>query len=305
MGEKLDYGGETTAQQTFAAMGAIGLLLALMFGILNLGSVVQDSARSLVEPLMPIGAVLGWRVIALLFGLAAIVSMFRSGPGNMQVLLHEQRSMTLLHPVGFQKFVTFSSWTLLSNILYFASVSVASVLHINGSNVPFWLETMEIGMFAVACGSAFLTATIVRYIILPDLFASNRSSDHIFLYHEQAMHNLAAIFLAVEVVLVAPKLHPYLALFCVGMGLVYVCFAYIFAYRGGGYYVYSFIDPRLRYAPFTMLGLAFAIAVFFLGVLIASMIVEMNTWLGALLLAIWVSLIVQFTGPKPEDQSSS
>ena len=257
MGEKLDYGGETTAQQTFAAMGAIGLLLALMFGILNLGSVVQDSARSLVEPLMPIGAVLGWRVIALLFGLAAIVSMFRSGPGNMQVLLHEQRSMTLLHPVGFQKFVTFSSWTLLSNILYFASVSVASVLHINGSNVPFWLETMEIGMFAVACGSAFLTATIVRYIILPDLFASNRSSDHIFLYHEQAMHNLAAIFLAVEVVLVAPKLHPYLALFCVGMGLVYVCFAYIFAYRGGGYYVYSFIDPRLRYAPFTMLRIGF------------------------------------------------
>ena len=83
MGEKLDYGGETTAQQTFAAMGAIGLLLALMFGILNLGSVVQDSARSLVEPLMPIGAVLGWRVIALLFGLATIHI------DNMAVLLNK------------------------------------------------------------------------------------------------------------------------------------------------------------------------------------------------------------------------
>ena len=109
MSDKLDYGGESTAQQTFAAMGAIGLLLALVFATLNLGSVVQSSARSLVEPLMPIGAVLGWRVIALLFGLAAIVSMFRSGPGNMQVLLHEQRSMAMLHPAGFQKFVTFSS----------------------------------------------------------------------------------------------------------------------------------------------------------------------------------------------------
>jgi hypothetical protein len=54
-----------------------------------------------------------------------------------------------------------------------------------------------------------------------------------------------------------------------------------------------------------MLGLAFAIAVFFLGILMASMIVQMNTWLGALLLAIWVSLIVQFRGPIPEDQSSS
>lgn len=305
MGDKLDYSGGSNARQTFAALGFIGILLAVVFTTIKLDTVVQDSAQSMVEPLMPIGAVLGWRLIALMFGLAAIVSMFRSGPGNMQVLLHEQRTMTMLHPVGFQKFVTFSSWTLLSNILYFASVSIASILHINGLTVPLWLATMEIAMFAVACGSAFLTATIVRHIILPDLFASNRSHDYIFLYHEQVMHNLAAIFLAIEIVLVAPKLHPYLALFCVGMGLVYVCFAYLFAYKGGGYYVYSFIDPRLRYAPFTMLGLAFAIAVFFLGILMASMVVQMNTWLGALLLAVWVSLIVQFRGPKPDGQSSS
>ena len=48
MDDKLDYGGESTAQQTFAAIGAIGLLLALVFATLNLGSVVQNSARSLV-----------------------------------------------------------------------------------------------------------------------------------------------------------------------------------------------------------------------------------------------------------------
>lgn len=300
MDEGLDYGGTSNAQQTFAAVGLIGALLAVAFATLDLDTVVEDSAHSMVEPFIPIGAVLGWRLIALMFGLAAIVSMFRAGPGNMQVLLHEQRTMTVLHPVGFQKFVTFSSWTLLSNILYFASVSVATILHINGSTVPLWLATLEMAMFAVACGSAFLTATVVRYIILPDLFDSNRNHDYMFQYHEQAMHNLAAIFLAVEVVLVAPTLHPYLALFCLGMGLVYVCFAYSFAYMGGGYYVYSFIDPRLRYAPFTMLGLAFAIAVFFLAILMASMVVQMNTWLGALLLAIWVSLIVQFRGPTPE-----
>ena len=47
MSDKLDYGGESTAQQTFVAMGAIGLLLALVFATTNLGSVVQNSARSL------------------------------------------------------------------------------------------------------------------------------------------------------------------------------------------------------------------------------------------------------------------
>ena len=305
MAEQLDYGKPGTAGQTFGALALVGVLLAYVFATLDLAPQIAETAQSFIEPTAPLGAVLGWRLIAAGFGIAAVVSMFRVGPGTMEVLMHEKRELALLHPVGFEKFVTFSSWTLLSNILYFVSSSVAAGLHLSGREVPSWLEVTQVCMFVVACGSAFLTATIVRHVILPKLFESNRDTAFIFLYHEQMMHNLTALFLAIEVVIVAPKLHPQLALFCIGMGLVYVCFAYLFAYKGGGFYVYSFIDPRLKYAPFTMMGLAVAIAVFFTGVHLASLIVVANIWAGALVLALWVSLIVQFRPPERETQASS
>ena len=79
----------------------------------------------------------------------------------------------------------------------------------------------------------------------------------------------------------------------------------LFAYKGGGYYAYSFIDPRKKHAPFTMLGLAGAIAVFYLGILLASRLVEWNVYLGSIVLALWVSLIVQFWSNDPQSQSSS
>ena len=126
-----------------------------------------------------------------------------------------------------------------------------------------------------------------------------------FQYHEQVMHNFAAIFMAIEVLLVVPTLRPEFALYCVGMGLFYVCFAYIFAYNGGGFYVYSFIDPRLRYAPFTMLALALAIAVFYLGIVLVTLVVEWNIFIGGVLMTAWISLIVQFWSNNPNAQSSS
>jgi hypothetical protein len=137
------------------------------------------------------------------------------------------------------------------------------------------------------------------------VFNSDRDSDFLFTYHEQVMHNFAAIFLAVELVLVAPTLHPEFALYGIGMGLVYVSFAYVFAYQGGGYYVYSFIDPRLRYAPIVMSGLAATIAAFYLAIYVVSHVVHMNALLGAMLIASWVIMIVQFRPTQKTNQSSS
>ena len=54
-----------------------------------------------------------------------------------------------------------------------------------------------------------------------------------------------------------------------------------------------------------MLGLAGAIAVFYLGILLASRLVEWNVYLGSIVLALWVSLIVQFWSNDPQTQSSS
>ena len=305
MASELDYGPAHTDRQTFVAIGLVASLLFMVYAMTDLQSLVAESAESLNGSRNPSWVVTGARCIALGMGLIAVGMMFRVGPGNMQVLLHEQREVKLIHPVGFEKFVTFSSWTLLSNILYFASALTASVYSTNGGSIPSWLELVQVNMFVIACGSAFLTATVVRYIILPDFVDSERDSQYMFQYHEQVMHNFAAMFLAVEVMLVAPVLHPELALSCVGMGLVYVAFAYLYAYKGGGYYAYSFIDPRKKFAPFIMLGLAGAIAVFYLGILLASRLVEWNVYLGSIVLALWVSLIMQFWSTDPETQSSS
>jgi hypothetical protein len=305
MASELDYGPAHTDRQTFVAIGLVGSLLIVVYAITDFQSLVTESADSLNGSSTPSWVVTSARCIALGMGLIAVGMMFRVGPGTMQVLLHEEREVRTLHPAGFEKFVTFSSWTLLSNILYFASALAASLFGMNGGSIPQWLELIQVNMFVVACGSAFLTATVVRYIILPDFVNAERDSQYMFQYHEQVMHNFAAMFLAVEVMLVAPVLHPQLALSCVGMGLFYVAFAYLFAYKGGGYYAYSFIDPRKKHAPFIMLGLAGAIAVFYLGILLASRLVEWNVYLGSIVLALWVSLIVQFWSNDPQTQSSS
>ncbi|MAZ42524.1 MAG: hypothetical protein CMB19_01110 [Euryarchaeota archaeon] len=305
MADDFDYGSPATDRQTFAAIAIVGAILALLFIVLDIGDLVSKSAQSLNDPHAPTVPVVSFRLLALAMGVWAVVKMFRVGAGNMVVLLHEERKLKLIHPIGIEKFVTFSSWTLLSNILYFSSVLLAAFYRMNEAPIPSLLEHFQIIMFAVACGTSFLTATVVRHIILPDFIDSQRDSQYMFQYHEQVMHNFAAIFMAIEVLLVVPTLRPEFALYCVGMGLIYVCFAYIYAYNGGGFYVYSFIDPRLRYAPFTMLALALAIAVFYLGIVLVTLVVEWNIFIGGVLMTAWVSLIVQFWSNDPNAQSSS
>ncbi len=305
MADDFDYGPPNTDRQTFAAVAIVGTVLALLFMFLDIGELVSKSAQSLNNPQAPAVPMMAFRLLAFAMGVYAVVKMFQVGAGNMMVLLHEEKKLKLLHPIGIEKFVTFSSWTLLSNIFYFGSVLLAALYRMNEATVPSLLEHFQIIMFAVACGSSFLTATVVRHIILPDFIDSQRDSQYMFQYHEQVMHNFAAIFMAIEVLLVVPSMRPEFALYCVGMGLIYVCFAYIFAYNGGGFYVYSFIDPRLRYAPFTMLALALAIAVLYLGIMLVTLVVEWNIIIGGVLMTAWVSMIVQFWSNNPNAQSSS
>jgi hypothetical protein len=305
MADDFDYGPPNTDRQTFAAVAIVGTVLALLFMFLDIGELVSKSAQSLNNPQAPAVPMMAFRLLAFAMGVYAVVKMFQVGAGNMMVLLHEEKKLKLLHPIGIEKFVTFSSWTLLSNIFYFGSVLLAALYRMNEATVPSLLEHFQIIMFAVACGSSFLTATVVRHIILPDFIDSQRDSQYMFQYHEQVMHNFAAIFMAIEVLLVVPSMRPEFALYCVGMGLIYVCFAYIFAYNGGGFYVYSFIDPRLRYAPFTMLALALAIAVLYLGIMLITLVVEWNIIIGGVLMTAWVSMIVQFWSNNPNAQSSS
>ena len=235
--------------------------------------------------------ILTWRIFCLLVGVSAAVYMVKIGAGNMRVITIKECEEITIYPVGLSKFVTFSSWTLLSNIAYFAiSVSSQSLESLN-VKVPDFLLGLQVLFFCIGIAMAFMTATIVRHIILPDEVRIGRNHDHMFLFHEQIMHNFAAVFLAVELILVRPDLEPQFAIIGVLTGIFYVTFAYLFAYLGGGYIVYSFLHPKPKIAPVLVFVLAGMIALFYTGLWFVS---TLDRFYAIPILIVWVSLIVQF-----------
>ena len=108
------------------------------------------------------------------------------------------------------------------------------------------------------------------------------------------MHNFCTIFLVVEIIITTPQLEFSYMLFGILIGLTYALFAFPFAVYGGGYYCYSFIDPRLQKAPIFILMLALAISISYVGVWLVSELIASNTILGSLLLMAWCWMIVQF-----------
>ena len=197
----------------------------------------------------------------------------------------------IYHPDGIEKFITFSSWTLLVNVIYFASASLVQTLDYFDISSPHVLSQIQVFAFCTGIAIAFLTATIVRHIILPDEARLGRNCDHMFLFHEQVMHNFAAIFLAIELIILRPNLIPEFAIFGLFLGIIYVVFAYLFAYFGGGYLAYSFIHPKPKIAPFLVIALASCIAIFYSGLWFIS---TLDQTIAGVLLSAWVVLIVQF-----------
>ena len=235
--------------------------------------------------------ILIWRISCLLVGVSAAIYMVKIGAGNMRVISIKECEEITTYPVGLSKFVTFSSWTLLSNIAYFViSVSTQSLEFLK-IGVPEFLLRLQVFTFCIGIAMAFMTATIVRHIILPDEVRIGRNHDHMFLFHEQIMHNFAAIFLAVELLLVNPDLKPQFAIIGLLMGIAYVTFAYLFAYFGGGHIVYSFLHPKPKIAPVLVFVLAGMIALFYTGLWFVS---TLDRVFAIPILMVWVSSIVQF-----------
>ncbi len=259
--------------------------------VIDLFGSVDDSASSFQSSSY---LVLVWRLLCLSVGLYAIFFMFKVGPGNMMVIRLEDSQEVLLHPVGFEKFVTFSAWTLLVNVLYFAVASLLQIMN-NGESSDIGLfGKLQVIAFVAGISMAFLTATVVRHIILPNEVRNTREHSHMFLFHEQIMHNFAAIFLAVEMILISPNLASEFALFGLFFGIIYISFAYINAYYGSGFFAYSFLHPKPKIAPFFAVGLASSLAVFYLGLWLVSEVRQTNIWLSGITMIVWVLLIVQF-----------
>ena len=276
---------------TIGVIIAVSIAIVIVGLIIDLFGSVDKSASSFQSSSY---LVFVWRILCLSVGLYAIFFMFKVGPGNMMVVRLEDNQDVLLHPVGIEKFVTFSSWTLLVNVLYFAVASLLQLLNNGEASDIGLLGKLQVIFFVAGISMAFLTATVVRHIILPNEVRNTREHSHMFLFHEQIMHNFAAIFLAVEMILVSPNLASEFALFGLFFGIVYLSFAYVNAYYCSGFFVYSFLHPKPKIAPIFAVGLASGIAVFYLGLWLVSEVRQTNIWLSGITMIVWTVLIVQF-----------
>ena len=235
-----------------------------------------------------------WHIACLLVGLRAIAFMYTMKTGHMIVRSHEKKEDILIHPLGIKKFVTFSSWTLILNVLYFFFATVSSFVLLAGIDLPSGLAQLLGGVFVTALGASFLTSTVVRYVILPGNQSDEEHHKRQFWFHNQMMHNFCTVFLVIEILLTSPQLEFVYMLFGILIGLTYALFAFPFAAFGGGYYCYSFIDPRLQKAPLFITMLALAISLSYAGVWFVSELVSFNILIGGFLLVAWCSQIVQF-----------
>ena len=215
-------------------------------------------------------------------------------PGRMFVTSHETNEKFMIHATGFQRITTFSSWTLMVFGLAFLSAGAVTWLEVFNQPIPNLLASLTVVLMPIAYGSAFITATVVRYVIIPDEIAQKRPFGTFFLNYELVMHNYTAILLAVDLFLVQAKLNWEFGIFPVYFGIVYVLFSYAFARKKNGYYIYNFLDPRIRMAPLFLFALALACCMFYIGLWLVSAIIQWNILVGGAILWFWVSKIVLF-----------
>ena len=288
-----DYGETESVRWSMATLAMIGASSFSLLFIWDVLSLLETTGYSLAEGSFD-GLMAMWHIACLLLGLQAIAFMYRMKTGHMIVRSHAKKEDVLIHPLGIKKFVTFSSWTLILNVMYFFFATIGSFFVLAGTELPSTLARLLAGVFVTALGASFLTSTVVRYVILPGNYSDEEHHERQFWFHNQMMHNFCTIFLVIEILLTSPQLEFVYMLFGILIGLTYAAFAFPFAVFGGGYYCYSFIDPRLRKAPLFIAMLALAISLSYIGVWFVSELVSVNLFLGGFLLIVWCSQIVQF-----------
>ena len=218
-------------------------------------------------------------------------------PGVMQPLFRKELMVKPHSSLGLEKLVPFSSWTLMIFCISMWINGVFSLSILLGVTPSPILIKIGVAFFATAFSAAALTAVVVRHVILPSMIQNGSSIDHMFLPHEQVMHNWALILLAVELGLGWMTVQAPMVSLGLSYGALYLIFAEFWALWGGGYYVYEFIDSRPRLAPFFLLGLTILCALSFGIGWFVSLIREDNPVFAALLLLILVIGSTRFKNP--------
>ena len=305
MGTLPDYGGKDYSPYTYGTISVVLLISVFVAWRLNLIALIENSPFQFQSDRFPDILLAMFRTACFTLSVYTImILMVRSKtPGKMTALRHQERDYHLFEIFGFERLVTFSSWTLIMFGLAFLFSSIGTWHGVFGNAIPDWVRLCSTLFYPLALGSAFLTSTVVRYIIIPNEIKMERDLNHLFLPHEMVMHNMTAILLAVDLIATQPDLQPEFGLLGVLMGIIYVIFAYLWANYGGGYYVYSFIEPRVKGAPQFLVGLAFSISLFYLGLWLIIELMNEVFLLGVIVLCLWVKQIIMFKQPVQNNNS--
>ncbi|MGB1986085.1 MAG: hypothetical protein ACPHS8_06520, partial [Candidatus Poseidoniaceae archaeon] len=222
---------------SLATLFGFGGFATILLFVWDVPSLLSSTGTSLMDSTWVFSAFI-WRLFCLMVGISAIIYMFRMKTGHMIVRSHQKKEDILIHPLGIRKFVTFSSWTLLLNVVYFFLATLSSLAIVLGNDISESLNQALAGTFVTALGASFLTSTVVRYVILPGDYTDHEHHQRQFWFHNQVMHNLCTIFLVTEIIITTPQLEFTYMLFGILIGLTYALFAFPFAVYGGGYYCY-------------------------------------------------------------------
>lgn len=300
MAEIFEYGDKDQDKLTYLIVGLVTISSIMFVNYFEVLNTLDSTVISLKSSILPSIILTFFRTGAtiLAFYTIFILMIMNKDGGFMNPLFRKERESMPHKTMGVERMVPFSSWNLIVCGLCFLSMAILGWYEYFDTEAPQFLNLLSGMLLPMALGMAMLTSTVVTYVIVPEETRSDRNYDHLFETHEMVMHNWAIILLALDIFLSRPNLSWELGIFGLIIGVIYSIFAYLYAIFGGGYYVYSFIDPRIKFAPIIMTILALAISLFYIFIWMITLLIEYNQLIGGIVLMISVYAVILFKQPE-------
>jgi hypothetical protein len=292
-----EYGERDRHIETFAL--TLLMFVALLIFILN-GDLISAQAQTRIggSAFVPDVLLAVFRTFAAGLSLFTVVSICLDQEGGPSIpLFYKSRKCEQAVLYGPHRLVAFTVWSFIAFGAYFALAAFSSWAEIFGASVPSWLLAVIPPIFAIACGTALLVTVVVTYYLIPNNLEKGFDVAKYFLWYEIVMHNLNVIILGTDLIIGGVDITLGMVVFPVLFGIVYVFFAYIYAVYGGGIYLYDFLDPRVKRAPFIHIGLFVMIAIFYSVALALDALVDWNVFVGGLGVAVCIYSVVRFREP--------
>jgi len=300
MAEIFEYGDKDQDKLTYLIVGLVTIASIMFVNYFEVLNTLDSTVISLKSSILPSIILTFFRTGAtiLAFYTIFILMIMNKDGGFMNPLFRKERESMPHKTMGVERMVPFSSWNLIVCGLCFLSMAILGWYEYFNTEAPQFLNLLSGMLLPMALGMAMLTSTVVTYVIVPEETRSDRNYDHLFETHEMVMHNWAIILLALDIFISRPNLSWELGIFGLIIGVIYSIFAYLYAIFGGGYYVYSFIDPRIKFAPIIMTILALAISLFYIFIWMIILLIEYNQLIGGIVLMISVYTVILFKQPE-------